>query len=287
MKKSFKIVAIISLIITVLIIILYTIYNHSIQETFTNESQIHYYWIVSDKRKPMMLKQINDRGKISENNIAFIPGIFSDTDKTEFSDLPKSWLSYPVVRLLAAHMNAIRIFQKKIESASDKHNHVFVCMEDDIALHKEFEKKVRECADFIKSYNKPARILLGYLQPPQNKTFVKRLGNKSSIYKLNTIIGDPWGTQCYMMNVAYIDVVVKKYENDYKNQLPNQSHASDHFLFNVPEAEHFILETPACIEDHPTFGSMLGHVWQTDYYNQMIKKYKRKLYYVFNDILPK
>jgi hypothetical protein len=43
-----------------------------------------------------------------------------------------------------------------------------------------------------------------------------------------------------------------------------------------------IVEPPACIEDTPTFDSLLGHTNQNMVlYNELIKKYDRSKYYVF------
>ena len=278
MKTKYAI-AFLLFIITLCVFFISVIHKYSYESFITNNTQSHLYWIVSEKRKPYVLQQIRQRNL---SDIVLVPGIFSDTPIAEYPELPKAWLGFPVVRLLAAHMRAIRLFQNNVQSLPDKQNHVFVCMEDDIVLHKNFEGMVQQAAEFLQGIRKPARLLLGYANPPVNVTPVKRLTDTITINKVNSLIGDPWGTQCYMMNASYVDLIVQKYQTTYKSQSPDaEDHASDHFLFHVPEAEHYVMEPPVCLEDFPTFGSMLGHGYNSQYYAQMISKYDRAAYHVF------
>ena len=231
----------------------------------------------------MMLDQLKKRQKLNESDITFVPGIFSDdVSKTNHPDLPKEWLAYPVSRLLAAHMQALRLFQTKIASMPDKDHHVMICMEDDVVLHKDFEDIVQKCATFLKAQQSPSRLSIGYVNPPVNISFVESVGNLT-FSKLHSQKGDPWGTQGYMLNSTYVDAALEKYEKAYKAQpIPVVDEtASDAFLYTIPDTQHFIVEPPACIEDNPTFGSMLGHSHNTQYYNEMIKKYDRSQYFMF------
>ncbi len=257
-------------------------------QTFQNpESQIHYYWIVSDKRKPMMLKQLYDRGKINESNIEFVPGIFDDNVKgTGHPGLPREWLGFPVARLLAAHMKAIRLFCQEVSSFPNKANHVFVCMEDDIVLHKDFEDIVQTAANYVRSQPQtiPVRLSLGYVHPPYDKEVVSSTKNGM----ISILDGEEKyqnGTQCYMLNYTYAKLALDEYEKTYTTRLPDPSNpnqvASDHFIFLLPNTSHLIIEPPACIEDNPTFGSMLGHTQNEYMYNQMTSTYNRSDYYIF------
>lgn len=255
-------------------------------EKYTNPTpMVHYYWIVSEKRKPLMLQQLRDRKNgIKEEDVTFVKGIFSDdVSKTNHPDLPKEWLGFPIARLLAAHMQAIRMFQSKISSLPDKKKHVFVCLEDDVVLHKDFEKMVAKSTEFLHSQQGPLRLSLGYANPPSNITFIESVSDSVGnlkFSKLNIKAGDPWGTQSYMLNSEFVDTVLQKYDNAYRTQPPIESNiASDVFIYDIPETQHYIIEPPACIEDFPTFGSMLGHNGNASLYNQMVNKYDRSQYY--------
>jgi hypothetical protein len=87
-----------------------------------------------------------------------------------------------------------------------------------------------------------------------------------------------------MLNYAYISQILPKYETAYKTQTPYENEvASDKFIFNQIQADHYIMEPPACLEDNPTFGSMLGHeAANANAYKEMIAKYKREDYYTFS-----
>ncbi len=259
-------------------------------ESFQNKSDVSYYWIVSEKRKPMMLNQIQQRNlnipnSITTNHIQFVPGIFSnDTKESLFADLPAEWLSFPVVRLLGAHMNALYMFKTQQDALNQKTG-VMVCMEDDIALRNNYEEIEREAAKFINQSNNtiPIRISLGYVDVPKNITFYKNLTPSIKLSKLNVTHGDPYGTQCYMMNYAYVDKTIQRYKAAYSSSSPDATrNASDIFLFDIPDAQHYVVEEPAAIEDNPTFGSMLGHSWNSDMYKNMIAKYDRNQYFKFN-----
>jgi hypothetical protein len=261
-------------------------------EGFANEVQIHYYWIVSDKRKPKMVEQVLTRQKenpeaLKESDITYIPGIFDDNvEQTEHPNLPKEWLNTPVARLLAAHMKAIRKFKNMASNTSEPNSHVFVCMEDDVVLHKNFETIVRDVAKYCISQGKDNLlcISLGYVHPIGNTTSVSTLNNNVKINKITemgNIIGR--GTQCYMLNYAYVSKVLDAYEAEYKQQKEPQQDKipSDHFLFNLPNTQQLLVEPPAVLEDYPTFGTLLNHTHNRDLYNQMVIKYNRGDYYSF------
>jgi hypothetical protein len=243
----------------------------------SSDSNIDYYWIVSEKRKPMMLEQLRNRGKLQETNVTWVPGIFNDdVEATGHPNLPKEWLRDPVMRLLAAHMKALRLFKNKGQKEA-----VLVCMEDDVVLHKDFEEIVKDCASYIseKQPHIPTRVAIGYLSKPMHITKLHELSANSTISRLNKKTGDPWGTQGYMMNYTYVEKALKHYEDTYKTG--DTKEAADVFMFDIPDTEHLIVEPPACIEDNPTFGTMLGHTWNADLYKQMIATYNRSYYYFF------
>jgi hypothetical protein len=259
-------------------------------EGFSNEVQINYYWIVSDKRKPKMLEQLQARQQknpesLKVSDITFIPGIFNDNvEETQHPNLPKEWLNTPVARLLAAHMKAVRTFKNMASKSSDPNNHMFVCMEDDIVLHRNFETMVKETANYCKSQgNVPTCISLGYVYPIVSPNIVSTLSNNVKINKITTNVGGR-GTQCYMMNYSYITKVLDVYESEYKRlKEPDQSKVpSDHFMFEIPDTQHLVVEPPVALEDYPTFGTLLNHTHNNNLYKTMINKYSRDDYYVFS-----
>lgn len=236
-----------------------------------------------------MVEQVHARQKtnttsLKDSEITFIPGIFDDNvEKSEHPNLPKSWLSTPVARLLAAHMKAVRRFKNDASKSSNPNNHIFVCMEDDIVLHKNFETIVRDSAKYCQLQNTPTCISLGYVIIPAETQEVEKLSNGIKLKKITAGVGGR-GTQCYMMNYAYVSKVLDEYESEYKRTkepIQGNNIASDHFMFNVPDTQHLIVEPPAAIEDFPTFGTMLNHDWNKDLYNRMIQEYPRNDYYIF------
>jgi hypothetical protein len=261
-------------------VIHYVAYRNSL-DGFSNQSNVHYYWIVSEKRKPYMLQQIRDRKGISEHQITFVPGIFDSTTPTNHPNIPIAWLDTSVTRLLAAHMQALRIFRDTMQFVDNKDTQIFVCMEDDIVLHNKFESMVDQCAVFLREYKTPARIQLGYVNPPMNVSHFKKLGDYS-LLKPHNRSGDPWGAQCYMLNYAYCDAALKHYEATYKTaKTPAGINANaDAFLFEIP-SDYFLLDPPACIEDNPTFGTLMGHGHNAQYYIQMTNKYNVMDYHKF------
>jgi hypothetical protein len=285
-----------------LVLLVLLIYLNTSKEPFQNpadsSAHIHYFWIVSEKRKVKMLEQLNQRRPhpsvktpLTTSMIRFVPGIFDDNvENTEHPNLPKTWLAFPVVRLLAAHMKALRQFKKDVDAngEADKSKHVFVCLEDDVVLRDNFEDIVEESAATLRNTSEPTRIALGYLSEPVHKTPV-RTSNSVKISQLHQQSGDPWGTQCYMMNYSYVEMALKKYEQAYMNSsiVPDKSNpnawASDVFMFEIPNSQHLIVEPPACIEDNPTFGSMLGHDWNRELYDKLIQVYDRARYFLFGD----
>jgi hypothetical protein len=252
-------------------------------EGFQNASpaKVHYYWIVSDKRKPMVLKQIHARGKMSEQDVTFVPGIFDDNvEQTLHPNLPKGWLNTPVARLLAAHMKGIRLFVNKVSSDPNPNQHVYVCMEDDVVLHKEFEEIAQETANYAANLVEPAHIGIGYVSPPREKTTIKEIYPGIYINYMKSEY-DPGGTQCIMLNYAYAKQMLEVYEHEYLRKLepnPDKVHA-DVFLFELPHSHHYTIEPPAALEDYPTFGTLLEHTWNADLYKNMIQKYNRDEYF--------
>ncbi len=294
LNQSKQLLRLILFIVTIGVVIMfgYTIYKHSLRnniDNFQNMHDISYYWIVSQKRKPMMLNQIQQRNisipnSITTNQIQFVPGIFSnDVKESLFTDLPAEWLSFPVVRLLGAHMNALYKFKTQHDALNQKTG-VMVCMEDDIVLRNNYEEIVHEAAKFIGQCDNtiPIRISLGYVDVPKNITFFKNLTPSIKMSKLNVTHGDPWGAQCYMMNYTYVDKTIERYKSTYSSLSPDiNRNAADHFIFNYPEAQHYIVEDPAAIEDNPTFGTLLEHHWNADMYKKTIAKYDRNQYFKF------
>ena len=276
------------LFVIIVVGILYIIrrrFTESFQDT--DGPNVHYYWIVSDKRKPMMQKQLEERNKIKESQVSFVPGIFDDNvENTGHPGLPKEWLGFPIARLLAAHMKAIRLFYQRVSTMPDKNNHLFVCLEDDVVLHKNYESMVQSAANYIRANysDKPVRLSLGYVDIPSDKTLISNT-NGLKISTLNGGSISQNGTQCYMLNYQYAKKVIEEYEAAYKSWMPDPQNpnqvASDHFIFLVPNTSHLIVEPPACLEDNPTFGSMLGHSWNETLYNKMIQHYNREDYYSF------
>ncbi len=292
LPTKYKSILIIFCIILALVITAWILTKYKQKEGFADSGVIlHYYWIVSDKRKSRMMEQLSQHPNM-KSVTTFVPGIFSDdVSQTNHPNLPKEWLATPVARLLAAHMQAARMFKASIAKEADKTKHIFVCMEDDIVLHKEFETMAQNAAIFLQSPKTPplSRLSLGYVSPPSAQTeVVQTYPNGTTIRKLARNSGDPWGTQCYMLTAEYVDRILQKYDADYAaNISPNREVASDVYMFELKDSQHYILDPPACLEDFPTFGSLLGHGYNQTYYKSMIAKYDRAAYYSFGSSTPK
>ncbi len=290
LSKSLPFPSVVLAIILLIMCIGVYIYKRYVSSTegFEYLQTIHFYWIVSDKRKPMMTKQLQDRNKLNEANIHMIPGIFNDDVGTAgHPNLPKEWLGFPVARLLAAHMKAIRNFCNEVANVPNKQEHVFVCLEDDVILHKNFETMVEQAANFVRTHTstQPIRLSLGFVDIPENKILI----NSENNLKISQLHGDSTyqnGTQCYMLNYKYAKMALEEYEAAYRSRLPDPNQpnqvASDHFLFLLPNTSHFIMEPPACLEDNPTFGSMLGHTQNEYLFKKMTNAYPLGDYYSFS-----
>lgn len=268
-------------------------------ETEKNDAGVvvHYYWVMSDKRKPLMLEQLRDRSsnassstpRLTEADIHIVPGIFDDNvEQTGHPNLPKEWLSYPVARLLAAHMKVLRLFRDDVRKREDGKEHVLVCLEDDIALHHNFESVITDAATYIIPFkDKATRVALGYASPPQHKTEMGELQDgKHTISRLKSSYGDPWGAVGFMMNRTFVEQALEKYERAYTSYNPEKGSsdlAADLFMYDIPDSQHLIVEPPACIEDNPTFESTLGHFQNIGLYQALIAKYDRGLYYRFKN----
>lgn len=254
---------------------------------------VHYYWVMSDKRKPHMLEQLRDRSSVShrltEADIHIVPGIFDDNvEQTGHPNLPKEWLAYPVARVLAAHMKALRLFREDVRNRDDGKEHVLVCMDDDIALHHNFEAIVKDAATYIRSFkDKATRVAIGYASPPGNATRMDTLqDSKHSVSRLGSAYGDPWGTVGFMLNRTFVDQALDKYEKAYTSYVPEKGSsalAADLFIYDIPDSQHLIVEPPACIEDNPTFESTLGHSQNAGLYQALTAKYDRDMYYRFKE----
>jgi len=258
--------------------------NQQFREGFQQTAQVHYYWIVSDKRKPMVLQQIRTRGKMSEQDVTFVPGIFDDNvEQTLHPNLPKGWLNTPVARLLAAHMKGIRLFVNEVSSDPNPNQHVYICMEDDVVLHKNFEQIVQETANYATNCSEPSHIGIGYILPPTTIEKTTPLINEFKLHSLNKSTDHPGGAQCIMMNYKYAKDTLAMFENAYSKTDTHNMHndAADTFLFKLPNSNHFLIEPPAALEDNPTFGTLLGHDWNADFYKTMIKNYNRDNYFKY------
>lgn len=289
--------ALLGILVLLGLLLLFRWFQRPHKESFTSETStetgdgvvVHYYWVMSDKRKPLMLEQLRDRNRLSEADIQIVPGIFDDNvEQTGHPNLPKEWLSYPVARLLAAHMKAIRLFRDDVRKREDGKEHVLVCLEDDIALHHNFEAIVKDAATHILPFkNQATRVAIGYASPPGNKTEMGTIQEgKHTISRLGSAYGDPWGTVGFMLNRTFAEQAIEKYEKAYTSYNPEKgssSLAADLFIYDIPDSQHLIVEPPACVEDNPTFESTLGHSHNAGLYQALTAKYDRELYYRFKE----
>lgn len=158
------------------------------------------------------------------------------------------------------HFNAIVEFLKSGETFG-------IIAEDDVIFHKFFKGYIACVIDYMNNRNIDV-VSVGFVNIPQGarETF------SGITYIENVGIGNPFGTQCYILTRTYAQKFIDMFGTDEKlNMYKGWSVVSDGIIFDPQFCKRSTLLTPIAVEDRQE-KSIIGHTNKFDFFSVLNRR---------------